>query len=246
MSTAVALDFRPYLGALDLTALTKAATFADIEADMREFTNAASGGYREFKPGILKGQMSVDLLQDYAAGVLDDSVAVAGSYAFSGVIPATVGTPVEGDLAYVAAGSATKYAPRIGAVGEEAQAQIAMPYSGRFARGRLGHPFTARTTSSNTTGFALAGPPATQYMVANLHVLAYTGFTSVAVKIQSDDNSGFSSATDRLSFTSATAIGSENKTAIGAAGWATETHHRVVWTVTGSGSITFAVTFGIV
>jgi hypothetical protein len=246
MATSVALDFRPYIGPLDLTANTKAATFADIEADMKEFTNAGSGGYSEFKPGVIKGQMTVDLLQDFAVGVLDDSITSGGSYVFSGVVPATVGTVVEGDIAYVAQGFAIKYAPYIGAVGDAATAQITMPWSGRFARGKVGHPFTARTTSSNTTGIAFTGPTAAQYMVANLHVLAYTGFTSVAVKITSAPLANFASPTDRIAFTTSTAIGAEYKTAVGSSGWATDLYHRVAWTVTGSGSMTFAVTYGVI
>lgn len=246
MATRVSTHIVPLLGALDLTSITKGAQFADLQAAEVDFTNYAAGGYKEFKTGIISGGMTVDLFQDYAAGVLDDSVTAGSSYAFSGVVPATPGTVAEGDIAFVASGSATQYSPRNGAVGDAAAAQITLPWSSRFAYGRVGHPSAARTANGNSTGIALAGPSASQYMVANLHVIAYSGFTSVAIKIVSDDSSGFSSATDRLTFTSVTAIGGEYKTAVGSSGWATETHHRVAWTVTGSGSITFAVTLGVV
>ncbi len=245
MATRVSTHVVPMLGALDLTALTKSATIADLEATEVEFNNYSSGGFKETRTGVLSGGMTIELFQDYATGVLDDSVSAGSSYPFSAIVPATPFSVAEGDIAFVANGSATKYLPRVGAVGDAASATIELPWSGRFAYGYVGHPSTARTASGNSTGFAVAGPSASQYMVANLHVHAYTGFTSVAVKIVSDDNSGFTTPTDQLSFTAVTAIGGENKTAIGAAGWASETHHRVVWTVTGSGSITFTVTFGI-
>jgi len=245
MATRVSTHIAPYLGALDLTAITKGGTFADLNAAEVDMTNYADIGSRAFKTGIISGGMTVDLFQDYAAGVLDDSVSVGSSYAFSTVVPATPGTIVEGDIAFVANGSATNYTPRNGAVGEAASAAITLPWSSRFAYGVVGHPSAARTATGTSTGFAFAGPTASQYMVANLHVLAYSGLTSITVKIASDDNSGFTTPTDRLTFTATTAIGGENKTAVGAAGWATETHHRVAWTVVGTGSCTFVVTFGL-
>ena len=245
MAPRVSTHVAPYLGALDLTAITKGGTFADLNAAEVDFTNYAAGGYREFKTGIISGGMTLDLLQDYATGILDDSVTVGSSYAFSTVVPATPGTIIEGDIAFVANGAATQYQPRNGAVGEAAGAALTMPWSSRFAYGRVGHPAAARTTTGTSTGIAFAGPSASQYMVANLHVLAYSGLTSITVKISSDDNSGFTTATDRLTFTATTAIGGENKTAVGSAGWASETHHRVAWTVVGTGSCTFVVTFGL-
>lgn len=246
MASRVSTHVAPYLGALDLTAVTKGGTFADLQAAEVDFTNYAAGGYREMKTGIISGGMTVDLLQDYATGVLDDSVAAGSSYAFSAVVPATPGTVAEGDIAFVASGSATQYAPRNGATGEAAGAAITLPWSSRFAYGRVGHPAAARTTTGTSTGIALAGPTADQYLVANLHVLAYSGLTSITVKIASDNSGAFSSATDRLTFTATTAIGAEYKTAVGSAGWASETHHRVAWTVVGSGSCTFVVTLGVV
>lgn len=245
MATRVSTHVAPYLGALDLTSLTKSTTIADIDAAEVEFSNYGAGGYKEYKTGIISGGMTVDLFQDYAAGILDDSVTSGTSYAYSAIVPATPGTIVEGDVAFVANGAATKYTPRDGAVGDAATASITLPWSSRFAYGRVGHPSAARTTTGTSTGFAFAGPTAAQYMVANLHVLAYSGLTSITVKIASDDNSGFTTPTDRLTFTATTAIGGENKTAVGSSGWASETHHRVAWTVVGTGSCTFVVTFGI-
>lgn len=245
MAPRVSTHVAPYLGALDLTALTKSATIADLTAAEVEFTNYADVGYRAYKTGIISGGMTVDLFQDFAEGVLDDSVSAGSTYAYSVGVPATPGTIVEGDIAFVANGAATQYQPRNGAVGEAAGAAITLPWSSRFAYGYVGHPAAARTTTGTSTGFAMAGPTADQYMVANLHVLAYSGLTSITVKIASDDNSGFTTATDRLTFTATTAIGGENKTAVGSSGWASETHHRVAWTVVGTGSCTFVVTFGL-
>lgn len=245
MATRVATDVRPYVGALDLTALTESCTIADLDAAEVMFTNFASGGYKEAKTGIISGAASLNLFQDYATGILDDSLTVGSQYVTSFVIPATPGTLAEGDPAFLGTGNLKKYTPRDGAVGDAAKATVELPYTGKVAYGVLGHPLAARTTSSQTTGFAYAGPSATQYMHAAIHVTAFSGLTNIIVKIQSDDNSGFTSATDRVTLSTVTAIGAEFKSTVGSSGWASETYHRVSWAVTGTGSCTFTVTFGI-
>ncbi len=245
MATAVATDIRAYVGALDLTALCESATIADLEAAEVSFTNFAAGGFKETKTGIISGAASLNLFQDYAAGVLDDSLTVGSQYTMSMIVPATPGTVAEGDIAFLGTGNLKTYTPRDGSVGEAAKATLEMPYTGRIAWGVVGHPLAARTTSSNTTGFAYAGPGATRSLYAAIHVTAYSGLTNIVVKVQSDDNSGFTSPTDRLTFSTITGIGAEFTSAVGSSGWASETHHRVLWTVTGAGSCTFAVTFGI-
>lgn len=75
---------------------------------------------------------------------------------------------------------------------------------------------------------------------ASLHVLASSG-GNLVVKVQSDDAVGMSSPTDRITFTTATAIGSEQKTLSGAI--ATDTHWRALWTLS-AGTATFALVLG--
>lgn len=72
---------------------------------------------------------------------------------------------------------------------------------------------------------------------AFLHVTAYSGFSSVAVKVQMDTGSGFGTPTDIITFASVTGVTSERKaaTVVG------EQFLRVVVTPVGSGSITLVV-----
>lgn len=93
-----------------------------------------------------------------------------------------------------------------------------------------------RTDSSATNGSGLDGGAATANgLVAYLHVFAFSG-TSVTVKIQMDDNSGFTTATDLITFTAATGITAERK-ATAAVDTAVEQYLRVVTTGTFSNAV---------
>jgi hypothetical protein len=73
--------------------------------------------------------------------------------------------------------------------------------------------------------------------VANLHVTAYSGLTSISIKIESSPDDAIWS--DFITFTSVTAVTSERKTVSGSV----PRYLRAWWDVTGTGSCTFAVAF---
>jgi hypothetical protein len=79
---------------------------------------------------------------------------------------------------------------------------------------------------------------------ALLHVFSASSGDTLDVKVQSDVDDTFASATDVITFTQATAAGSELKTADGPV---TDTWWRVSFTIAGNGSesFSFAVSFGI-
>jgi hypothetical protein len=104
--------------------------------------------------------------------------------------------------------------------------------------GFLAHALTAETADGNGTSID-RGAGSTNGAVAALHVTAYSGLTSAAIKIQhSTDNSSWS---DLTSFTTATAVGWEHK--VVAAGTTVSRYVRTVTDVTGTGSVTFLVAF---
>jgi hypothetical protein len=76
-----------------------------------------------------------------------------------------------------------------------------------------------------------------------LHVTAFTGFSQAVIKVQSDSSAGMGSPTDRITFATVTGKTSEFASVVG--DFSSETHHRVIYDVTGSGSITFTVAFGV-
>jgi hypothetical protein len=104
--------------------------------------------------------------------------------------------------------------------------------------GFLVHGLTAETADGNGTSVDRGASSATTGGgVATLHLTAYSGFTSVGVKIQhSTDNSSWS---DLVSFASATDVVAER--VFLATGTTINRYVRTVTDVTGTGSATFLV-----
>lgn len=245
MATFVGLHNRVYLGHLDLSGQARQVDFGTLTAAMADVTTFNDGGYTCVLPGLRSGSFSVTANQDFAADVLDDELGVAAlgaQYAVT-VVPNPSGTVAAGDACWLSRGVIGSYNPVDGAVGAVASAMLTMPYDTGTIRGVVGHPLAARTTTGNGTAIALTGPTTSQKLWAALHVTAYSGLTNVVVKVQSDDGSGFASATDRITFATVTGKTSEFATLAGYG--ATETHHRATWTVSGTGSISFVVAFGV-
>jgi hypothetical protein len=246
MTAYITLHDRLHYGHLDLTGLAEGYV-NDLERAKKRFTNLGSGGYEEFKPGLASGSWKLDLFQDLDADVLDDELGLtvlSTDYPVS-FAPNAAASDAAGDVVYLGRGRASKYTPVDGAVGDEAKAILEGAYNAPFARGVILHPKAARTATGNGSAVALAGPTSAQRLYAGLHVFAYTGLTSITVKIASDDNGSFTSATDRLTFTAVAAAGA-SQFASAAGGWNTETHLRVTYTIVGTGSCTFAVHCGVI
>jgi hypothetical protein len=244
MATFVGLHHRISVGHLDLTNSDKI-DFGTLTAAQVAFTNFGSGGFEEYKPGLISGDFQVDAFQDFAVDVLDDELGVTalGTSFPIHVAPNPTGTETAGDLAYLSRGFIKGYNPLEGAKGAAAKAIIAAKYDVPIVRGVTLHPKAARTADGNGTAVALAGPSSSQRLFAALHVYAYSGLTNVVFKVQSDNASGMSSATDRITFATVTGVGSEWASVAG--DFSTETHLRVTWDVTGSGSVTFACAVGV-
>jgi hypothetical protein len=244
VATVVNMHCRAFVGHIDVTNADKV-DFGTISVDAVPFTNFGSGGFAEMKPGLMRGEFTVDAFQDFAVDVMDDELGVAAlgtQYPIS-VQPNPTGSETAGDAAWFTRGIVTAYDPLGAAKGEAAKAVLSSVYDTVAVRGYVGHPEAARTSTSTGTAVALTGPSSTQRLYAALHVTAYTGFTNVVFKVQSDDGAGFGSATDRITFATVTATTSEFASVAGS--FSSETHHRFSWTVTGSGSVTFAGFFGV-
>lgn len=247
MATFVATTDDIYVGQLDMGALASEINFGDLTRVMVDFTTYNDGGFTCVKPGLISGEAMVKGFQDYTAGVLDDTIGMGqlGSQYPITVIPnANVATATAGDPAWLSRGLLGKENPLDGAKGDAGKFEMSFPYDAAIAQGKVAHPLAARTTTGTGTAVALAGPSASQKLYAALHVTAYSGFTNVVFKVQSDDNSGFTSATDRITFTTVTGLTSQFSSVAG--DFSTETHHRASWTVTGSGSVSFVMAFGVI
>lgn len=134
--------------------------------------------------------------------------------------------------------------PLSGSVGDMAGMNISGGTQGKLVRGLLEYNDTA-ITSSTSTGSQLGEVSTGQSIYANLHCTGASAGDTLDVIVQSDDNSGFSSATNRITFTQVAGgnIASEH---LSLAGVVDDDYWRISFTIAGSDpSFTFAVSIGI-
>lgn len=156
------------------------------------------------------------------------------------------------DRAFLFRASQGDYQPVGGSVGEIARFSVGAEGTGvPAARGQLLANASAVTTTANGTAVQLGAVTAGQFLYATLHVTSAAGTSpTIAVKIQSDDNSGMSSPTDRLTFTTTSGLTTGTPVAHdqfgSVAGAITDTWWRVVYTITGTSPVfSFVVAAGI-
>jgi len=208
-------------------------------------TNLASQGNVELLGGLKSCTVDMILMQDKAAGSVDETLWT--NFGTADVARSICTPSADGSVAYLMRGINLGYSDG-GTVGEIAMTRIAGRSStGGVVRGRLLHPGSASRTSSSTgTGRQLGAVTAGKYLYAALHVLSASGTTpSLTVKVQSDDNGSFTSATDRITFTAASTGNTYQWGSV--AGAITDEHWRIGWAISGTDTPTFsfAVTAGI-
>jgi len=237
-------DMSILVGGLELAGHGKDVNLA-TEVNPLDATSYASQGWTELIGGNKSATINLGLMQDMAAGSVDDT-----AWSLLGVadIPHSLCTPsADGSLAYLWRGIPLSYSPTMSPVGDLAMTQIAGQSStGGVVRGSLIHPGSAsRTASSVGTGRQLGAVVSGKSMYAALHVLSAAGTTpSLTVIVQSDDNSGFTTPTTRISFSAASTGNTYQWGSV--AGAITDDWWRISYTISGTGpSFSFAVTAGI-
>jgi len=148
-----------------------------------------------------------------------------------------------GNIAYFGGGLETNYSI-FGAINEAAPFQFTGSGTNtKTVRGTIEDPgTTAVTATGSTTGFQLGAVGADEKLYGGLFVIAASGTSpTIDAKIQSDDNSSFTSATDQIIFSQLTDTGSEIKSADGAI---TDDYFRFNYTIGGT-SPSFTI-FGII
>lgn len=197
---------------------------------------------RVFRPGLKTVNYTLNGYFDADGTSLINDIQAAQSGASTNV---TIVAPdgAVGAQAYSFSRVESSLTPLSGSIGGMVEFTSSGTGTGDMFRGRLLEAgTTARTASANSTGYQMTAITSGQKGYAALHVLATTGSPTLDVDIASDDNAGFTSSTTYMSFTQATAAGSEF---ISDATAETDDYWRAEWTFGGTGSITFAVTFGI-
>tara|TARA_R110002096_G_scaffold168655_1_gene339643 strand:+ start:1525 stop:2229 length:705 start_codon:yes stop_codon:yes gene_type:complete len=233
MSTQIIKNKPSWLGDLNIGDYAHALAM-DYGADavdntvLTDTTHSSAGG-------LLTFGFSVDAYADFTNA---DSAVFAD---VAQAVPLTFATSsgADDEVAYLINARQISTTPIAGAVGEMAGMNISGGAAGDLARGII--EFNSSTASSGTTtGSQLGAISAAQRIVANLHVTTAAG-SSLDVIVQSDDNSGFTSPTNRITFSQATGLTSQHLSLSGAI---TDSHWRLSYTIAG-GSFTFAVALGI-
>lgn len=185
-----------------------------------------------WQPGLLAGTVSIKGFVDTDAGLYSETVAALGvdDSVLTTFLPA--GYSVGAAALMAVSDASTLETPAT--VTDVTPLTIEGKPDNGVDMGVCLHTLTAETADSNGTSVDNAAA-STNGSVANLHVTAYSGFTSVVLKVQSStDNSSWS---DFITFTTVTALTSERKTTAGSV----PRYLRAFWDVTGSGSITFVM-----
>lgn len=225
-------DCQCYVGPYDLTGQANQVA-VQPSAAMLDATTYASGGDSEFRPGLRSTSGTI-------ATYLDESLIGTGlDVGTESLVVTTVLTNDEFAVGYsysgvsVSAGDETQ-------VGQLLRRNHEFRANGKAWSGQLLLPNAARTSGASGSARQLGAVSAAQRVYASLHAFDVTG-GNLIVKVQSDDNSGFTSATDRITFSTLTDAGSQLSSAAGAI---TDDYWRVTFTMTASAA-TFAVLVGI-
>jgi hypothetical protein len=200
---------------------------------------AGSAGAK-FVPGLMSGTLSIRGPQDddEAAGLTAEILAAIGvDNSFQATcLPDGVAI---GKPAFFVVGDPTEHAIDA-AVADAVGYTFSAAADESVEMGYVIHALQAETADGNGTAVDRgASPltPTTRGLIGAIHVTAYSGLTSAAIKIQhSTDNSVWA---DLVAFSSVTAIGSQRVSV--ATGTTINRYLRVVTDVTGTGSVTFLV-----
>jgi hypothetical protein len=245
MTVKVAQQIALLVGPVELDLQATMNSGPDVMVEAKPATTLASAGWKEVAAGLRSFQWASQGFLEYGPNTVDEQLTLA---AIAQTHPVTVlpDGQADGAVAYIANALilGTKIQP--GPVGELHTYDLrAVGRDAGIARGLVLHPrATARTVSGTGVARQLGAVSATQRLWAALHVPAASGTTpSLTVRVQSDDNAGFTSPTDRITFTAAAGRTAQMSSVAGAI---TDQWWRVTWTVTGTTpSFRFSVAAGI-
>lgn len=234
MAQYVIADADIFAGAYEFSCYT-ASVKTDVSVAEVDFTTMCSGGWSTVKGGLKTWTAEVEGFNDLdgSGGSSIDS-RNWGQLGSNDPWGLTHTTAADGGVCYFGNGLLTSVHPQGPEVGAAGRLAAKWAGSSAFVRGQVAVNDTLDGTDDGTTLDFGASLATTMKVYAAIWVTSVggTGTPTVTVKVQSDDNSGFTSATDRISFSAVTAIGAQ---------WATpiafpsgERYWRMTWTVSGT------------
>lgn len=244
MAKFVLTNVRLFTGTADLTTVNNKVEIK-AEAEDKETTAFAATG--DVWTEVLGGIKSVELNAEGQWEALDNTKVDDVSFGDLGAVtPWTIcpATAAVSSLAWLTGTLRTSYQLG-GSVGDVAPWTADGKGSYPLVRGVIAHPpGTARTGNGSGTSIQLAAVPAGQSLYAALHVQSVSGTTpSLTASIESDDDTGFASATTIGTFTAATGLTSQ---LLQIPGPITDDWFRAAWTITGTTpSFLFTISMGV-
>lgn len=213
----------------------------EIMAEELDATTINSGGFREVLGGLRDSTLSMDGFYEAGANKPD---ALLGASVGNELIVTTVPDAGVGNTAYFMKSRLFSYS-MFGTVGEIAPFSITKSQSDdEVVQGKI-EIDGALTATGNSTGVQLGAVGSTEKIYVAIHCTAVSGTSTptVTFKLQSDDNSSFTSPTDVITFSDITAIGADYQSAAGAI---TDDYFRLNYTISGtSPSFSIHATIGI-
>lgn len=243
MAAGVLTDVTLLVNGMDMSPFSGEFT-CDEMAQMVPADNFAGQGYSIVLPGLFSAEATIKGHADYAAGAVSSTFNSASKGVQAGVSILPAGSlSVEGTQCSFMSSKLKAMKMLTGPVGSVADFDMAFASDAAEVEGFVSAPLASRTTAGlTTTGQQIVGGvPNGKRMYAALHVTAAAG-TNLAVKIQSDDNSGFTTPTDRITFSTVSATGWQFGSVAGPL--TGETYWRTVVTIATS-TFTFATVLGV-
>ena len=243
MAAGVLTDVTLLVNGMDMSPFSGEFT-CDEMAAMRPANNFAGRGDEIVLPGLCSAEATIKGHADYASGAVSSTFNSASKGLRAGVSILPAGSlSVEGTQCSFMSSRLAAYKMLTGPVGDVADFDMAFVSDAAEVEGWVSAPLASRTTSGLTTTGQLitGGVPDGKRMYAALHVTAAAG-TNLAVKIQSDDNSGFTTPTDRITFSTVSATGWQFGSVAGPL--TGETYWRTIVTIASS-TFTFATVLGV-
>ena len=225
------LDGYDISGRLNKLGLEYAAELQDATV-FGNTTRVRQGGLKTVKASL---EGFSDFVNDGLDEQLESRLAVANT-AFS----ASPDGGDEGEVAEFFRAILGEYRPLGASVGDMAAFVASAEGSDGYGlvRGTVMHNAT-RTSTAAGTARQLGAVTSTQKLYAALHVLSASAGDTLDVIVESDNGSGFSSGTTRITFSQVSGGTPQAQFATPVAGAITDDWWRVSWTIAGNGSESF-------
>lgn len=225
-----------YVGSLDLAGNLNQIDM-EVTAPEVDMTNLASGGVYEGLCGIKKITANFQGFWESAGTTGNPDAEIYSKLGTTNLVSTAMAyPPAAGDVAYFVNGLETQYTLG-GMIGAAARLGVQLAGTAPLVRGKWVE-IVARTATGSSAAQNFGTVAATQALALAVHVIAVSGTNpTLDILIESDEDSGFASATTRITVPQITGITSYYTTLAGPI--TPDDEYRVTATIGGTDTPTF-------